>query len=1343
MRRLTGKITTVLLLLVILLSPSRTFAEETSSSGLFAPLQGAITSSLEIIHLANVGFNWQTVSLDNTYVNAIPICSYVLPSSAHNPAVVRIQNINASSFEIKIQQPSNSSAVTSSDVFCIVAEEGSHTLSDGRSFEARTHISTTVSGNGAGGWLNGEDISASVTGSYTNPVVLGQVISYNNSSFSAFWSYDCDSAGNIPFQSGMADGICISRHIGQTSSGGSTLTRNTENVGYIVVEGDPTSSGSADPIGNLPTGEVYEVALGADTVDGVDDNGTSYTLNNSGYTIGLVTEAAIDGNNGGWAVLFGASPLAGNQIDIAIDEDTLGDTERNHTTENVSYWVFDSDPGLSFMESFVIASVGSAWQTVNLTNDYTSMVPACSYHIPSSADNEAAIRIQNINNGGTPDSFQIRLQQPRNGSSVTASDVHCVVVEEGTHSIPDAIPARNRDIEAYIVASDEFNENNDWNTARMENVGYTNTYNRPVVFGQVTSFNDSDFSIFWSNNGNNLNPPDAANLYVGKHVGEDPGTSSLNDETLGYLIIEGGSGFSDGFFYEAFLGSDTVEGVGNSPPYNYTYAVARDYSYGVVTQEAMDGSDGSWAVLYGADPLGGTAISVAADEEIAAGDTTRTHTTEQIAYWVFDPVIGGTVWNDIDIDGNLEALEPLVSNHEVWLCPDTFSGIPSWPTCQDTTTDFNGDYYFRDISPGDYYISVEDPNINQSSTWGGNHDPFSNDQVDDGVPDGSGYAVSQVFTYTSSTGSTFIDFGFADTVEIGGEIWNDLDADGNLEIAEPNIGAVSVWLCPSSHVMPPSSPSCISSTSDSVGEFYYPNITSGTYYFAADDLSPNFISTLGGNHDPSINDDIDDGEPFSGGGFVQSQVFTHISTVPSTNFDFGFARVSNIGGVVWDDTNGDGIQNDGAAGIPGVNVDLFNSAGVSQGPPEITAANGTYLFSGLLAGNYYLSFTLPASQQFSPQDVGGDDTIDSDPDRITGTTATFSIVPNTTDLSWDAGMYPQSAHIFDPPSGWKTVDRSGWPTLIWRQVWINDSNVGANEVRIVDPIPTNTTYIPTTISCAPTGGSSTTSCTYDGINNEIIWEGTIASDPGATDEFTASNEVVITFETTVSSGIDQVENQGSAYWDENGDGVLSSLDTNIDTDTPELSDDPGTAAATDPTIATIPARLLPSTGFKPGKITNLPQQPTNIVYTQSSINIIIPSLGIEIPIVGVPYQDGEWNTTWLGSKAGYLEGSAFPTHPGNTVITAHVWDSYNQPGPFSDLTRLVYGDLILIETGDTLYQYQVRSSNLLLPDQIQDAFLHKDLDWISLVTCENWNADLQQYSNRRLIRAVLVSKNIK
>lgn len=50
----------------------------------------------------------------------------------------------------------------------------------------------------------------------------------------------------------------------------------------------------------------------------------------------------MDGNNGGWPVLFGSTPLANSQLRMYFDEDQVRDTERRHTTEQVAYLAFGS-----------------------------------------------------------------------------------------------------------------------------------------------------------------------------------------------------------------------------------------------------------------------------------------------------------------------------------------------------------------------------------------------------------------------------------------------------------------------------------------------------------------------------------------------------------------------------------------------------------------------------------------------------------------------------------------------------------------------------------------------------------------------------------------------------------------------------------------------------------------------------------------------------------------------------------------------------------------------------------------------------------------------------------------
>jgi len=134
----------------------------------------------------------------------------------------------------------------------------------------------------------------------------------------------------------------------------------------------------------------------------------------------------------------------------------------------------------------------------------------------------------------------------------------------------------------------------------------------------------------------------------------------------------------------------------------------------------------------------------------------------------------------------------------------------------------------------------------------------------------------------------------------------------------------------------------------------------------------------------------------------------------------------------------------------------------------------------------------------------------------------------------------------------------------------------------------------------------------------------------------------------------------------------------------------------------------------------------------------IPDLKIQMPIVGVPQSSTGWDVTWLGENAGYLSGSAYPTWSGNTVITGHVWDVFNQPGIFAELKSLTYGDEIIIRAWGKSYHYEVQEKRLLLPSQTETAFRHEEYDWVTLITCEFYNPFVDEYIFRRAVRAVLV-----
>ena len=110
---------------------------------------------------------------------------------------------------------------------------------------------------------------------------------------------------------------------------------------------------------------------------------------------------------------------------------------------------------------------------------------------------------------------------------------------------------------------------------------------------------------------------------------------------------------------------------------------------------------------------------------------------------------------------------------------------------------------------------------------------------------------------------------------------------------------------------------------------------------------------------------------------------------------------NTIGDFVWEDLNGNGIQDAGEPGIPDVTVNLYecNSSNILRS--TTTDSDGKYSFFVDVA-NHYVEFILPAGYTFTQQNIGADDAIDSDADPVTGKThcTTYGL----DDYTLDAGM---------------------------------------------------------------------------------------------------------------------------------------------------------------------------------------------------------------------------------------------------------------------------------------------------------------------------------------------------
>jgi hypothetical protein len=139
--------------------------------------------------------------------------------------------------------------------------------------------------------------------------------------------------------------------------------------------------------------------------------------------------------------------------------------------------------------------------------------------------------------------------------------------------------------------------------------------------------------------------------------------------------------------------------------------------------------------------------------------------------------------------------------------------------------------------------------------------------------------------------------------------------------------------------------------------------------------------------------------------------------------DAGILCPAKIGDRVWEDSDQDGLQDGGEAGVAGVTVNLFGCgpdgiAGtaddVDTGESRVTdAIDGLYMFGAepgvfdLRPGKYYVKFdstTFPPGYDFTAPKVGADDTIDSDCLPPDGITACRTLGSRGINLNRDCGI---------------------------------------------------------------------------------------------------------------------------------------------------------------------------------------------------------------------------------------------------------------------------------------------------------------------------------------------------
>jgi hypothetical protein len=188
-----------------------------------------------------VGGDYVTVELNNTYVSPVVVCS-VQYNNNTTPVVARVSNVTSESFDVRLQNPSGG-AVVADNVSYVVVEEGVWTI-DGVNIEAQTYLSTVTDENNS--WVGQ---AQNYGQSYTSPVVVGQVLSENDTDWSVFWCQG-SSRTNPPSTSALTTGKTVCED--------TDTSRANETIGFIVFEAGHGTIGGVE----------FEALVGTDTVRG-------------------------------------------------------------------------------------------------------------------------------------------------------------------------------------------------------------------------------------------------------------------------------------------------------------------------------------------------------------------------------------------------------------------------------------------------------------------------------------------------------------------------------------------------------------------------------------------------------------------------------------------------------------------------------------------------------------------------------------------------------------------------------------------------------------------------------------------------------------------------------------------------------------------------------------------------------------------------------------------------------------------------------------------------------------------------------------------------------------------
>lgn len=237
----------------------------------------------------------------------------------------------------------------------------------------------------------------------------------------------------------------------------------------------------------------------------------------------------------------------------------------------------------------------------------------------------------------------------------------------------------------------------------------------------------------------------------------------------------------------------------------------------------------------------------------------------------------------------------------------------------------------------------------------------------------------------------------SNNLKIEGIVWHDLNGDGIQGTSEPFMSQINVTLTGTTSG---GQEIVITNYSGLNGYYGFANLEPGNYMVIVENPFTDGSFTIKDQDEADVLDsDID---PQTG----ESEIIVLTENQDIVTIDAGYYHFVNIGDFVWEDMNGNGIQEVNEDGISNIKIRLTRQDDNSK-IEVYSDAKGKFLFGDgfqIRPGEFYLTFYPNNSYSLIDNNIG-DDSKDSDPDIVTKSTQSFRLHSGEKTFDWDAGFY--------------------------------------------------------------------------------------------------------------------------------------------------------------------------------------------------------------------------------------------------------------------------------------------------------------------------------------------------